>query len=481
MKNEKLLKFIPILLGIVIIFGGAFLRVHEALRNDAWYDEAFTGVTIRQSWAYVLDILSQDRNHPPLFYAMVKIVTGLTGSTDPFHLRLVSLFFGIATIPLGYLLIQQLSLAKEDKKWLGIVTMTVLSFSPFFIAYSAEARSYAFLLFLVLVAIICFIKASRNSFKFSRALVIWVVMLFMIMLTHFLSILILSGFFVAFVLLKMEENKTLYNSGLMKKIGVVTFLGWLLVTWAWSAAHMEKLTEPLNLGWIQKSDLSILPHTIANFLFFGIHKKTFSFSLFPGNIGFVILIASVIAFVVVLQKSIKHKETLGDVIILTSLGVVPLAVAILASSFGLHIYVDRYVIGSGTILIIWMLYVWWRIANKEIIWIICVYLALLFFVVRVPLTKYSEVVALIPSDSSITTELPMDYLVFKYYLPESNISVLKFNYALNDPYVAQAIQLTENNIMPGSLVIMEKETKRTIPSTWQQKFETNNFRVYEFK
>jgi uncharacterized membrane protein len=412
---------------------------------------------------------------------MVKGVTGLTGSTDPFHLRLVSLFFGIATIPLGYLLIQQLSLEKEDKKWLGIVTMTVLSFSPFFIAYSAEARSYAFLLFLVLVAIICFIKASKNSFKFSKALVIWVVMLFMIMITHFLSILILSGFFVAFVLLKMEENNTLFNSGLLKKIGVVTFLAWLLVTWAWSAAHLEKLTETLNLGWIQKSDLSILPHTIANFLFFGIHKKTFSFSLLPGNIGFVILIASVIAFVVVLQKSIKKREALRDVIILTSLAIVPLAVAVLISSFGLHIYVDRYVIGSGTMLIIWMLYVWWRIAHQEIIWIMCVYLALLFFVVRVPFTKYSEAVALIPSDASITTESPMDYLAFKYYLPESNLSVLKFDYALNDPYVAQAIQLTENTIKPGSLVIMEKESKRTIPSTWQQKFETNDFRVYEYK
>ena len=75
----------------------------------------------------------------------------------------------------------------------------------------------------------------------------------------------------------------------------------------------------------------------------------------------------------------------------------------------------------------------------------------------------------------------MDYLVFKYYLPESNISVLKFNYALNDPYVAQAIQLTENTIMPGSLVIIEKETKRPIPLTWQQKFETNDFRVYEYQ
>ena len=491
MKNEKLLKFIPLLLGILIIFGGAFLRVNEALFTEVWFDEAFTGVTIRQSWSDVLNILSQDKNHPPMFYALVKIVTSLTGSTDHFHIRLVSLFFGIATIPLGYWLIQQLGLAKEDKKWLGLATMTVLSFSPFFVGYSAEARSYAFLLFLTLVAIIYFIKASKNSFKFSKELVIWGVMLLMILITHFLSILILSGFFVAFVLLRMEENKTLFDSNLMKRMGVVTLLGWLVVTWAWSTANMGKLFEGVKLGFIPQTDLSVIPKTITSFLF-GVKNKefffppanTFSFSLFMGNIGFVILIASVIAFVIVLQKSIRNKEALGDVIILTSLGVVPLAVDLLASSFGLNIYFDRYVIGFGTMLIIWLLYVWWRIANKEILWIICVYLTLLFFVVRAPMTKFSEALALIPSNSSLTTETPYDYLVFKYYLPESNVTLLKNSSGepyTNWPYTPESIQVTQNNVMPGSLIFLEKKTKRTIPSTWQQKFETNDFRVYEYQ
>ena len=481
MKNEKLLKLIPLLLGMLIVLVGAFLRVNEALLNDVWYDEAFTGVTIRQPWSYVINMLSHDRNHPPTFYALVKIVTGITGSSDPFHLRLVSLFFGIATIPLGYSLIQQLSLPKADKKWLGIATMTVLSFSPFFIDYSVEARSYAFLLFLMLLAIIYFIKAARNSFRFSKELVIWAVLIVMIMVTHFMSVLILSGFFVAFVLLRMEEKKSLYNPDLMKRMGIFTFLGWLVVTWAWSTANLGKLIEPLNVGFIEQSDLSVIPTTIIKFLF-GAHNNIFSFSLFPGNIGFIILIASVIAFVIVLQNSINNKETLRDVIILTSLGCIPLAADLLASSFGLHIYMERYVIGYGTMLIIWLLYVWWRIANKEIILIICVYFALLFFVVREPRLKYSEVLALIPPDSPVTIESPMEYLVFKYYLPKRNITVLKFSYAFNDPYTTkEEVQVTENNIMPGSLIIMEKKTKRTIPSTWQLKFETNEFRVYEYK
>lgn len=491
MKNEKLLKFIPILLGILIVLGGAFLRVNEALRTDVWYDEAFTGITIRQSWPDIIKILIEDRNHPPLFYALVKGVTWITGSTNPFHLRLVSIFFGITTIPLGYFLIQQLGLAKEDKKWLGIATMTVLSFSPFFVSYSTEARSYAFLLFLMLLAIIYFIKAAKNSFRFSKDLVMWGVMLFMIMLTHFLSILILSGFFVAFVLLRMEEKKTLYNPDLMKRISVVTFLGWLVVTWAWSTAGMGKLAGQLNLAWIPPADLSVIPETITSFLF-GVHNQqpsfpaanTFSFPLFMGNIGFVILIASVIAFDIVLQKSIKNKEELCDVIILTSLGIVPLAVDILASSFGLYIYVPRYVIGYGTMLIIWMLYVWWRIANKKILLIICGYITLLFFVVRAPyLTKYSEVVSLIPSDSPVTIELPIDYLVVKYYLPESNVTLIK---NIGDkfydwPYMPESIQVSPNTVRPDSLVIMSKNTDRTIPSTWRQKFETNDFRVYESK
>ena len=486
------MKVIPTLLWILIILGGTVLRVNEALNNDVWYDEAYTGVLIRQSWPDIISTLIQDKNHPPLFFALVMFVTWITGSTNPFHLRLVSIFFGIATIPLGYFLIQQLSLAKEDKKWLGITTMAVLSFSPFFISYSTEARSYAFLLFLMLVSIIYFIKASKNSFKLSKDLVIWGVMLFMILMTHFLSALIVSGFFVAFVLLKMEENNTLYHSGLMKRIAVVTFFGWLVVTWAWSITNLGKfIKQPSTMLWIPAADLSAIPKTITDFLF-GIDSRqlgfplanAFSFPLSMGNIGFVILIASVIAFVIILKNSIKDEEGLRDIIILTSMGFVPLTVDLLASSFGLNIYIDRYVIGYGTMLIVWVLYVWWRVAKKEIVWIISAYLALLFFVVRMPyLTKYSEIVALISSNYSVTIESPISYLVLKYYLPENHFQLLKNSsgVAYTWPLIPESIQITASDVMPNSLVVIEKSEDRMIPTSWHQKFETNYFRVYEYE
>ena len=480
MKNEKLLKLFPLFLGIIIIILGASLRVNEALVNDVWYDEAFTGMTIRQSWSDVLNMMSHDWKHPPTFYALVKIITTVTGSTDAFHIRLVPLFFGIVTIPLGYWLIQQLSLATEDKKWLGLTTMTVLSFSPFFIRYSREARSYSLLLFLMLVTIIYFIKASKSSFRFSKELMITGVVLCLIIMTHFLSILIVSGLFVAFVLLRMEENKTLYNSELMKRIGVVTLLGWLAMTWAWSTAHMEKMVEPLNLSFLLPRDLSIIPITISNFLFNIPENTHFKFSLVPGDIGFLILIASVIAFVIVLQNSIKNKESVRDIIILTSLGIVPLAVDLLAASFGLRMYLPRYVIGYGTMLIILILYVWWRIANKQILWIICVYLALLFFVDRTPFTKYSDVIAKIPSDSSVAIGTSYDYVVFKYYLQKANVTLLENNDDFSyDPFVLAAPQVTETNVMPGSMVVLYKD--KAVPSMWKPKFETGDFRVYEYE
>ena len=487
------MKAIPTLLWILIILGGTVLRVNEALNNDVWYDEAYTGVMIRQSWPDIISTLIQDRNHPPLYFTLVMFVTWITGSTNPFHLRLVSIFFGIVTIPIGYLLIQHLSLAKEDKKWLGITTMAVLSFSPFFISYSTEARSYAFLLFLMLVSIIYFIKASKNSFKLSKDLVIWGVMLFMVMMTHFLSALIVSGFFVAFVLLKMEENKTLHDSGLMKRIGVVTFLGWLVVTWAWSITNLGKsIKQPSTMQWIPAADLSAIQKIITDFLF-GIDSRqigfplanTFSFPLSMGNIGFVILIATVIAFIVVLyNNSTKDKEGLRDIIILTSMGIVPLTVDLLASSFGLNIYIDRYVIGYGTMLIVWILYVWWRVAKKEIVWIISAYLALLFFVVRMPyLTKYSEIVTLISTNSSVEIESPIDYLIFKYYLPENNLKLLKHSSGVTYtwPLMPESIQNTASDVMPGSLVVIGKSVDRIIPTSWHQKFETNDFRVYKYE
>jgi len=306
------------------------------------------------------------------------------------------------------------------------------------------------------------------------------VVLCLIIMTHFLSILIVTGFFVAFVLLRMEENKTLYDSALMKRIGVVTLLGWLAITWAWSTAHMEKLVEPLNLSFLLPRDLSIIPITISNFLFNIPENTHFKFSLVPGDIGFLILIASVIAFVIVLQNSIKNKESVRDIIILTSLGIVPLAVDLLAASFGLRMYLPRYVIGYGTMLIIWTLYVWWRIANKQILWIICVYLALLSFVDRTPFTKYSDVISKIPLDSSLTIGDPYEYVVFKYYLQKAHVTLLDNNDDISyDPFVSAATLVTKDDVMPGTLVVFYKH--QTIPSVWKPKFDTSDFRVYEYE
>jgi uncharacterized membrane protein len=479
MKSEIKLNSTYWLLGILIISVGAYLRINEAIVNDLWYDEAFTGMTIRQSWSDVLQMMSHDWKHPPTFYSMVKFVTMVTGSTDPFHIRLVPLFFGILTIPLGYWLIQQLSLAAEDKKYLGLVTMSVLSFSPFFIRYSREARSYSFLLFLMLVAIIYFIKSSKNSFRFSRDLMIFTIILMIIMMTHFLSILIVTGFFVAFALLRMEENKTFYNTKLMKRVGVIALLGWLAITWAWSTAHLEKILEPLNPSFLLPRDLSIIPITISDFLFNIPENTHFLFSLFPGNLGFVILIASVIAFIIVFQKSIDNRESVVDIIILTSLGFVPLIIDILAASFGLRMYLPRYVIGYGTMLIIWILYVWWRIANKQMLWIICVYFALLFFVDRTPFTKYSEVISQISADSTIAIGTPYDYVVFRYYLPKAKLMLLEKNDDVGyDPFVSAATLVTKEDVMPGSMAVMYKE--KPVPSTWKPKFDTSDFRVYEY-
>ena len=489
MQNEKPRQSVPLLLGIVIICGGAFLRVNEALVNDVWYDEAFTGMTIRQSWFDIVLTVIHDKVHPPLYYATVKMVTWATGSTDPFHLRLVSLFFGIASIPLSYWLIQQLNLANEDKKWLGLSTMTVLSFSPFFISYSTEARSYSLLLFLMLLAFIFFFKAARKSFTLSKDMVILGVMLLMVMMTHFLSSLILSGFFVAFWLLRMEANKTLYDTHTMTKIGIATLLGWLAVAWVWSATQMGQWSKQINLAWIQPSNLSNIQKIITDFLF-GIDTRQngfpisngFSISLDMGDIGFVILIASVIAFVIVLQHSINHQEKLRDLIILSAVWIVPLTIDLLISSFGMRIYVDRYVIGYGTMLLIWLLYIWWRVAGKKIVWMVIVYLALLLFIIQPPALKiYSEVIALIPSASPVTIESPLYYLIFKYYLPERDIKLLKQTSGKTYytwSHTPASIQILPEDVTHGSLVVIDKSADRTIPSTWHQQFETSAFRIY---
>jgi 4-amino-4-deoxy-L-arabinose transferase-like glycosyltransferase len=128
----------------VVCLAGLLLRLFRLGEQSFWNDEI---LTIDNAGGSLLDTLVglRDPNILPLYYLTVR---GLIGASPPeVWLRLPSALFGALSIPALYAVLQH-----RGGRSLGLMGAAILAFSPFHVWYSQEARPYALLLLLSLVA-----------------------------------------------------------------------------------------------------------------------------------------------------------------------------------------------------------------------------------------------------------------------------------------------------------------------------------------
>jgi mannosyltransferase len=144
-----------ILLGLVAV--GAFLRLYLLGSKSIWLDEAFS---ISMGQRGLIDLLHKvilSDTHPPLYYLALKFWMIL--GAGELQVRLLSVLFSIAAIPVMYALVADLY---GDKR-IGLVGATILAFSPFQVWYAQEARMYAMLTLLVLLSAYFFFRALKTG------------------------------------------------------------------------------------------------------------------------------------------------------------------------------------------------------------------------------------------------------------------------------------------------------------------------------
>lgn len=168
---------VPVL--YILIFIGAVFRLYNLGYNSLWLDEAATlalsSGTLEQIWS---NMAVGDFN-PPLFQVLEHFML-MIGTTE-IALRLLPALFGIAAIPIMYLV------GKEFKdKYIGIILAGFTAFSPFLVAYSQEARAYSMMFFLGACMVLLFLRATRTNkqtewflFAIVSAVAFW---------THFYSV-----------------------------------------------------------------------------------------------------------------------------------------------------------------------------------------------------------------------------------------------------------------------------------------------------
>ena len=446
---------------------------------------------IRAPWKEMWAYLAADKVHPPLYYLLLREWVAIFGTTVA-AIRGYSLLFGMAILPTVYAITQLLHVDEKDKKLFGLVMMSIFAVSPFFVAYSVEARSYSFLAFLILMSVYFFLKMTRNLYKISIDTILFGVLLVAIALTHYLSILVILGYIVAYALLIMIDKKWFYEGKIWTAITGMVLAGWIGFTYMWHAFHLEKLLEKSNLGWIPQADVSTLIRVVYVFLF-GVDRQSlglpvinqFSFPLLPGTVGLIILVASIIAIAFAIQKIQKNTEQLSDLCTVFAIGSVPLLCMLLASSLGLNVYVDRYVIGYATMLLISFGLAWWLLFGKDTLQGLLVYIVLIMFIVLPTTnTKFSDIYGKINSyDEKVTVvvENPLDFVVFKSYFGEGNVKLLQqadgsfYNWAL----IAHEDEISVSKLPNHAVIISSESSTRELPANKTLKEKIQGFDLWQ--
>ncbi len=147
-------RYLQVLLILTVL--GAILRLFQLGTASLWLDEASTLTSARRSIPEIWNFLSIGEFTPPLFFWMEHAM--LTLGESETVLRLIPALFGIITIPVFYLIGVELL----DRK-AGILAAALLTFSPFAIFYSQEARAYAPMLFFLSVAFLFSLRTQRTG------------------------------------------------------------------------------------------------------------------------------------------------------------------------------------------------------------------------------------------------------------------------------------------------------------------------------
>jgi len=142
---------------VLILLSGLVLRVAVINSQSFWYDEAYTASIIQNSyWDLWLGNV-RDHGNPPLYWILAKAWSELFGSSE-IGLRSLSIFLGLCSIPALGALGRKL-LSQEA----GLIASGLLAVSPWAVALSNEARTYALVMLLAVICTLLFVELREKS------------------------------------------------------------------------------------------------------------------------------------------------------------------------------------------------------------------------------------------------------------------------------------------------------------------------------
>ena len=206
---------------------GLIYRV-QMLSEALWYDEVVTLWFSGEPLKTMLAAAAGDV-HPPLWYVVTYVSVRWFGD-NALAVRLPALLLALASFPLAWSVFDWLWLNRPIR----LLALSLMALSPFLAYYSAEARMYSLLLFLVLLATMAALRGNWSLLGLAVGLGL---------ITHYLFVIYLP---VIIYLYTRHDEANLYHAAI--PAGLVA-LPWLPIAWAqFAAVKADYWILPLTPG-----------------------------------------------------------------------------------------------------------------------------------------------------------------------------------------------------------------------------------------
>lgn len=199
------------------------IRFYQSMQTPLWYDEIFSLELVGKPWGQMFMYIAKDRVHPPLYYVLLKSITGVFG-TNEVVLHMFSIVCGVAAVLLGYYVLKKSLPEKYQLSkyvWLALAT-----FNPFIVEYSVEGRMYALFMLLIIGYFYAFYLYVYQKGRLSVVLMIGVFLVY----THFSSFIVLAvcGLYLFFInqSRKVTLLRALWESSLLCAVPIISLLPW---------------------------------------------------------------------------------------------------------------------------------------------------------------------------------------------------------------------------------------------------------------
>jgi|GEM_PF-1922249 len=458
----------PLFILTIILVIGLVLRLLEINRTSFWYDEAFTGDVIKMSWKDMFAVIAADKVHPPLFYILSRLWASVFGFTQD-SLRGLSIFFGLDTLVLGYFVGKNL-FDKKRFPIVGLVISLAIAISPFFIAYSNEARSYSFLAFIALGLGFAIVKwlDSKEKLEKRKYLIISLILGISLCATHYLQIVFIIAMVCAVLIYRFVfTEKGLNKKGLWITLGVIglAILGILFLP-----IKSFLLSHGISgMWWIPDIKLYEVVRVYYSY-FLGVIRymdgvppmRDLIINMPKLLLAGVLFLIQLLSYVYILVSKRFNTEEKRHITFFYALGIITFLGFYILSVIGFNSFVERYTIAGGIVLFVSF---WITIASVFRNWFVLIPIGIYaaFIIMLTPLAlriDYREVAKALDGMNNVERYVftsPTDLIDSQFYMSHTNVY---YSYDFKGEYPGWALLKDDVNgvdvkdIKEGDLLIV---------------------------